>query len=333
MSIPLAAAVIGGAMVLLVVVSMLLEQDGRVVQRLILGDRTEGRPDTPAVALAAVRPPADTPAVVALEAAAGPAIGSGPTDPAPTPTPETAPVEVPEVEPAVADAPVEVPASEEPAAEEPAAMAPAAGLRWGVLSTGPSSISLRDADVADTMSGVLFGAYVASGGPAAKRVSGWVSVRATPPSLDAEQFAPGADLRGKVGRVTAILDCDDLDATWVVLQPRVDIARGLVRSPVTDPVLEGLLVWWRAVRSLPTVLSAQEAGDLAASIAAIEERLADHPWSGSVARLRAALVDGVVNDREVLLGIAGGDELPAQSASERVSPEPTPAPRPTAPRS
>jgi len=212
-------------------------------------------------------------------------------------------------------------------------MAPAAGLGWGVLRTGPSSISLRNSDVVDTMSGVLFAAYVAGGGAAAKRVSGWASVRTTPPSLDADAFPPGADMRGKLGRVATILDCDDLGATWVVLQPRVDIARGLVRSPVTDPVLAGLLVWWRASRSLPTVLGVEEATDLASSIAAIEDRLAGHPWERAVSELRTALLDGVVNDREVLLGVADRDarQSPGTEPTPRdVNPKPEPATRPTA---
>ncbi len=336
-------------MLVFVVVSMYLEQGGVLTQRLLLGDPAEESPDrvaqdsaAPALLVAhavaerdvttdeatdpdtergtgtAPEPvPSETvpPATVAPAAATvRDTVTDDREERTPAPVPTTAPAPAPETLPArpaaaAHDAPVSQPTADD-------VLAPAAGLRWGALTTGASSVSLRDADVVDTMSGILFAAYVAGGGAAAKRVSGWVSVRATPPSLDAEQFPVGADLRGKVGRVATILDCDDLGATWVVLQPRVDIARGLVRSPVTDPVLEGLLVWWRAAQSLPTVLSTAEAADLAAAIAAVEDRLADHPWSEAVDQLRTALLDGVVNEREVLLGIAGRGDLATDRAGD-----------------
>ena len=304
MSIPVAVGVILGSLLLFVIVSMLLEQQGRVVQRIQLAE--------PARSTTAISAP--VPLVAAGPVAAEPVV-SGPVA----------------AEPVVSE-PVAAPVAAH-VQEAPTAMAPAAGLGWGVLRTGPSSISLRNSDVVDTMSGVLFAAYVTGGGAAAKRVSGWVSVRTTPPSLDADAFPPGADMRGKLGRVNTILDCDDLGATWVVLQPRVDIARGLARSPVTDPVLAGLLVWWRASRSLPTVLGVEEATDLASSIAAIEDRLAGHPWEQAVSDLRSALLDGVVNDREVLLGVADRDarQSPGTEPTPRdVNRKPEPATRPTA---
>ncbi|MFM7509433.1 MAG: hypothetical protein ACKO5A_07775 [Actinomycetota bacterium] len=323
MSIPVAVGVILGSLLLFVIVTMLLEQRGQVVQRIQLAE--------PARSTTAISAPVP---LVAAEPVAAEPVATEPVAPKPV-APEPVAPEPVAAEP-VAPEPVAARVAAPVAAhvqEAPTSMAPAAGLGWGVLRTGPSSISLRNSDVVDTMSGVLFAAYVAGGGAAAKRVSGWVSVRTTPPSLDADAFPPGADMRGKLGRVATILDCDDLGATWVVLQPRVDIARGLVRSPVTDPVLAGLLVWWRASRSLPTVLGVEEATDLASSIAAIEDRLAGHPWERAVSELRTALLDGVVNDREVLLGVADRDarQSPGTEPTPRdVNRKPEPATRPTA---
>jgi hypothetical protein len=177
-------------------------------------------------------------------------------------------------------------------------------------------VTVRDRDAVDTLTGVLLGAYVASGGPAAKRAAAWVTARATPPSLDAGDFAPDVDLRGKVGRVTTLLRCSDDDQAWITLRRSVDIDLGLRRSPVDDPTLRGLLVWWQATRSVPTVVSPEESGELAGAIAAIEGSLDGHPLEGVVAELRSALVDGVVREREVLLGVAAAGDEPGGNGDE-----------------
>jgi hypothetical protein len=186
-------------------------------------------------------------------------------------------------------------------------LVPAGGVAHDALTIGSSSVSVRDRASVETLTGVLLGAYVASGGPAAKRAAAWVTAAAAPPSLDPETFAAGVDLRGRIGRVTTLLRCDDRDVTWITRRVDVDIELGLRRTPVQDPVLEGLLVWWRSTRSVPVVLSTTQASELASSIAAVEDQLDGHPWADVVTRLRAALLDGVVHEREVLLDVAGED--------------------------
>lgn len=289
MSVPVAAAVILGAMLLLVVATMLIEQGGRIVQRVRLA-----APSSPAVPV--VEPEAE-PVVQQPAAVPEPVAAVAAVDPEPEPVPEPVPEPEPVAEPVAAVAAVQ---------PEPEPV-PAGGVARGALVIGSSSISVRDRASVDTLTGVLLGAYVASGGPAAKRAAAWVTAAATPPSLDADTFAAGVDLRGRIGRVTTLLRCDDRDVTWITRRHDVDIELGLRRTPVQDPVLEGLLVWWRSTRSVPVVLSTAQASELASSIAAVEDQLDGHPWADVVTRLRTALLDGVVHEREVLLDVAGED--------------------------
>ncbi len=287
MSVPVAAAVILGAMLLLVVATMLIEQGGRIVQRVRLA-----APSSPAVSV--VEPEAE-PVVQQPAAVPEPVAAVAAVEPEPEPVPEPVPEPEPVAEPVAAVAAVQ---------PEPEPV-PAGGVARDALVIGSSSISVRDRASVDTLTGVLLGAYVASGGPAAKRAAAWVTAAATPPSLDADTFAAGVDLRGRIGRVTTLLRCDDRDVTWITRRHDVDIELGLRRTPVQDPVLEGLLVWWRSTRSVPVVLSTAQASELASSIAAVEDQLDGHPWADVVTRLRTALLDGVVHEREVLLDVAG----------------------------
>lgn len=287
MSVPVAAAVILGAMLLLVVATMLIEQGGRIVQRVRLA-----APSSPAVPV--VEPEAE-PVVQQPAAVPEPVAAVAAVEPEPEPVPEPVPEPEPVAEPVAAVAAVQ---------PEPEPV-PAGGVARDALVIGSSSISVRDRASVDTLTGVLLGAYVASGGPAAKRAAAWVTAAATPPSLDADTFAAGVDLRGRIGRVTTLLRCDDRDVTWITRRHDVDIELGLRRTPVQDPVLEGLLVWWRSTRSVPVVLSTAQASELASSIAAVEDQLDGHPWADVVTRLRTALLDGVVHEREVLLDVAG----------------------------
>ena len=336
MSVGLAAAIILGAMVLLVLATMLIEQGGTVVQHIRL--RGPGRPRNAAAE-----------ATAALRAA------SQGTEPSPTEPATPAPVSVHEPvddraddAPAVAASAVEAPAPDEPVADEPdvalepaavavaaaaaaatasttiesnesssaevdpepaaAGVAPIAGLAAGALSTAKSAVTLRDPQTADTMVGVLLGAYIDGGGSAAKRASAWVTVRATPPSLDGEAFAPGADLRNRTGRVRTLFAATDLDAAWITLRTSVDIERGLRQSPLDDPTLDGLLVWWRSTRAVPAVIPPTAAARLAAAIASVDDRLEAHPWAEAIGQLHATLVAAAVQDQDVLVGF-GSDRL------------------------
>ena len=388
MSVPVAAGVILGAMVVLVLVTMLVEQRGRVVQRVRTAHPSNLSPEMIRTLPVTLDASLDGAGAGADEVVAR--TGAEPADTEPTTTPEPVPEPAeqepePVLEPAASE-PVPEPAEQEPepvlepAASEPVPepaeqepeptipprksatpVAPAArpdtgtptevadqpgprvgarpaaataGRSEGALTIGSSSVSVRDRATVDTLTGVLLGAYVASGGSAAKRAAAWVTVRSTPPSLPSADFSPGVDLRGKVGRVGTLLRCDDGGATWITLQADVDIERGLRRSPVDDPVLQGLLVWWQATRTVPTVLSTDEANQLASAIATVEDALDGHPWSEPVARIRSALLDGVVHDREVLLGVAIVDnDAPNGAAPEPERLSGRPASRPATQRS
>jgi len=367
-SVPVAAGVILGAMVVLVLVTMLVEQRGRVVQRVRTAHPSNLSPEMLRTLPVTLDASLDGAGAGADEVVAW--TGAEPADTEPTTTPEPVPEPAeqepePVLEPAASE-PVPEPAEQEPEPTIPppksaTPVAPAArpdtgtptevadqpgprvgarpaaataGRSEGALTIGSSAVSVRDRATVDTLTGVLLGAYVASGGSAAKRAAAWVTVRSTPPSLPSADFSPGVDLRGKVGRVGTLLRCDDGGATWITLQADVDIERGLRRSPVDDPVLQGLLVWWQATRTVPTVLSTDEANQLASAIATVEDALDGHPWSEPVARIRSALLDGVVHDREVLLGVAIVDNDAPNGAApgpERLSGRP--ASRPATQRS
>jgi hypothetical protein len=215
------------------------------------------------------------------------------------PAAETPAIDEPEIE-------VEL----EPAASVSAAMAPIDGLGWGALTSAPGTVTLRDPQAADTIVGVLLGAYIDGGGPAAKRASAWVTAHSTPPSLDPETFGAGTDLRNKTGRVRTLFAATDLDAAWITLRTSVDIERGLKQSPVADPTLDGLLVWWRSTRAVPSVIPATAAARLAAAIASVDDRLEGHPWAGAIGELHATLVAAAVDDQDVLVGFASADGEP-----------------------
>ncbi len=339
MSVPVAAAVILGAMFLLVVASMLIEQGGRVVERVRLAP--PGSPAAPVFEPEA-EPVVEQPVAVAEPEPVEPVEVVEPEpEPGPEPDPEPEPVLEPVLEPVALAATVESEPEPEPGAESESESEsesetdrdplPVGGVARGALTIGSSSVSVRDRASVDTLTGVLLGAYVASGGPAAKRAAAWVTAAATPPSLDADNFAAGVDLRGRISRVTALLRCDDRDVTWITRRRDVDIELGLRRTPVQDPVLEGLLVWWRSTRSVPVVLSTAQAGELASAIAAVEDQLDRHPWADVVTRLRSALLDGVVHDREVLLDVVG-DEPTADATHGRDGSSSSPDQRPVSGR-
>ncbi|MFZ4668467.1 MAG: hypothetical protein ACOYML_04160 [Microthrixaceae bacterium] len=336
MSVGLAVAIILGAMVLLVGASMLIEQGGTVVQRIRLRGSASPR-NAAAEAAAALRVEAPTTGLTETEPLASEPVtlvaapSDEPIDQHPVvaepgvaePVAAVAPEEPDLDEPAAETPVIDEPAAETPAIDEPeievelepaasvsAAMAPIDGLGWGALTSAPGTVTLRDPQAADTMVGVLLGAYIDGGGPAAKRASAWVTVRATPPSLDGEAFAPGADLRNRTGRVRTLFAATDLDATWITLRTAVDIERGLKQSPLSDPTLDGLLIWWRSTRAVPAVIPPTAAARLAAAIASVDDRLDGHPWAEAIGELHATLVTAAVEDQDVLVGFASGDVGP-----------------------
>lgn len=109
-------------------------------------------------------------------------------------------------------------------------------------------VVLPGRDAADRAAAVLFAAYVASGGPAARRAAAWVTA-AAPSSLDGASFEPGTDLRGRTVAVRRLLEHDEDVRCWLTLRDGVDIRRGVERHPVTCPTLEGALLFWSVTRA------------------------------------------------------------------------------------
>jgi len=350
MSVGLAVGIIVVAMIGLVVVSMLIEQGGSVIQHIRLRGNATPR-NAAAEAAAALHVEAATTPERATAEPATPepallvaAVVDDSIEPEPVVTePVVAELaDEPVIESPIPDEPAsDEPASDEPVSDEPALvpaaavavlatadepgeqsgavpevaaaatpMAPIDGLSWGALTCAKSTVTLRDPQAADTIVGVLLGAYIDGGGTAAKRASAWVTARNTPPSLDPETFGAGTDLRNKTGRVRTLFAATDLDAAWITLRTSVDIERGLKQSPVADPTLDGLLVWWRSTRAVPSVIPATAAARLAAAIASVDDRLEGHPWAVAIGDLHATLVAAAVNDQDVLVGFASADGEP-----------------------
>lgn len=109
-------------------------------------------------------------------------------------------------------------------------------------------VVLPGREAADRAAAVLFAAYVASGGPAARRAAAWVTA-AAPSSLDGASFEPGTDLRGRTVAVRRLLEHDEDGRCWLTLRDGVDIRRGVERHPVTCPTLEGALLFWSVTRA------------------------------------------------------------------------------------
>ena len=199
---------------------------------------------------------------------------------------------------------------------------PVAGRPEGAVIVTAATVQLRDAETADVLAGLLFAAYAASRRTAADRAAAWVTASATPPSADPERFGTGVNLRGKPARVAELLAIRDGGATWVTLQPTVDIAKGVARSPVTQPTLAGLVSWWERTHALPAVIRPTDARRMADAIGAVLPQLDETPWRENVGQLHDAL-RGAVEDREPLLVDLG----------PTISDAPTPGAPRTAPRS
>ncbi len=167
------------------------------------------------------------------------------------------------------DASVEPDAEESQPATEPA-----------TLPVVETRIELGGRDAADRAVGVLLAAYVASGGPAARRAAAWVTASG-PSSLTGPSFEPGADLRGRTVAVRRLLEHDEAGRCWVTLRSGVDIARGLQRLPVTCPTLIGVLLVWKSTRAALSVVGPD---DIARIVAAIDELSATWtPTTGAAA--------------------------------------------------
>lgn len=181
---------------------------------------------------------------------------------------------------------------------------PPAGRPEGAIAIASRSIELRDKATADVLAGLLFAGLAASRRSGADRAAAWVTASATPPTADPSRLPPGVRLRGRTAKVTELLAHRDGGQVWVTLQPEVDIARGLARTPVTQPTLAGLVVWWKATQALPAVVEPIDAATIAGSIGAVRDVLDDTAWSEPVGRLHDALLDAAAGDEAVLVALA-----------------------------
>jgi len=227
--------------------------------------------------------------------------------------------------------------STDPTTDAAARARAAAGVPEGALVVGHGHVLLRDHATVDVLCAVLFAGLGSTRRSGSDRAAAWVTASATPPSADPARFPPGVRLRGRTAKVAELLENRDGGRVWVTMQPDVDIARGLARTPELPPTLAGLVTWWRAVQDLPAVITPDHAADVAAAIDAIRPRTDDTAFGPVVGQLHDALLTAA-SDREPLV-VAIGDgttsDTSAGTYAERSAPERTvmPAPRRAAPTS
>ncbi|MCC6183933.1 MAG: hypothetical protein IT194_04655 [Microthrixaceae bacterium] len=227
--------------------------------------------------------------------------------------------------------------STDPTTDAAARARAAAGVPEGALVVGHGHVLLRDHATVDVLCAVLFAGLGSTRRSGSDRAAAWVTASATPPSADPARFPPGVRLRGRTAKVAELLENRDGGRVWVTMQPDVDIARGLARTPELPPTLAGLVTWWRAVQDLPAVITPDHAADVAAAIDAIRPRTDDTAFGPLVGQLHDALLTAA-SDREPLV-VAIGDgttsDTSAGTYAERSAPERTvmPAPRRAAPTS
>ena len=227
---------------------------------------------------------------------------------------------------------------------EPTVVHPAGRPERAVVTTA-TTIRIRDEATADVLAAVLFAAYATSRRAGADCAAAWVTAAETPPTADPERFAPGVVLRSKPARVAELLAHRDGGSTWVTLQPSVDIAVGVARTPVKQPTLAGLVSWWEHAAALPCVLRPSEARRIAAAIGAVRPQVDETPWSGPVGQVLDVLRHSVDSREPVLVGLADPGEIqrvpeapPTTAATARTGGDPvrvgpTPAATPTGRRS
>ena len=169
-----------------------------------------------------------------------------------------------------AGAPAGVPA--QPLEEPPTMLA-------RVQRPGGAAVQLGAPGAAQELAAVLFAAYVASGRPERGRVTGWVAPDGRPPSLP--ELHAGEHLRGRPGRVTALLGCRDEGRNWVALDPDTDIALGLTRRPPADECLRGIAWWWTLAVGRADAIPAEHAGVVRGGVEAVAGALKGHPFAAT----------------------------------------------------
>lgn len=144
---------------------------------------------------------------------------------------------------------------------------------------GGTAVQLGAPGAEGELAAVLFAAYVASGGAERARVTGWVAPAGQPPSLP--ELHDGEHLRGRPGRVTALLGCRDGGRNWVALDPDTDIALGLTRRPPTDERLRGIAWWWTLAVGKADAIPPEHAGVVREGVEAVAGALKGHPLAAT----------------------------------------------------
>lgn len=178
-----------------------------------------------------------------------------------------------------------------------------AGVPEGAVAFSATTIAIRDTETADVLAGLLFAGLASTKRSGADRAAAWVTASATPPSADPDRLPRGIRLRGRPAKVAELLGHHDGGCVWVTLQPAVDIARGLARTPVTQPTFAGLVEWWQCTRTLPAVVQPDVAALMAAAIEAVRPQLDHTPWSEVIGRLHDALEQCARTDEPLLVSI------------------------------
>lgn len=202
-----------------------------------------------------------------------------------------------------------------------------AGVPEGALSVVDGTLLLRDPETVDALCAVLFGGLGSTRRTGADRAAAWVTAVATPPSADPTRFPPGVRLRGRSAKVAELLAHHDGGRVWVTMQPDVDIARGLARTPELPPTLSGLVTWWRAVQDLPAVLGPDRTAEIADAIERIRPRTDTTAFSRVVGELHDALAAAATAREPLVVAIGGGatgiGDGDAAIRSDRGTPEPS----------
>lgn len=154
-------------------------------------------------------------------------------------------------------------------------------LTLGTTGSGQDSwLELGPLGIDTEIAGVLFAAYVASGGSECSRVTGWVRALDDPPTP--EGMSTRERLRGKPAKVRALLECSDEARNWVTIDDRTDIALAIDRRAPRDAVLVGLVHWWRLSTSATPALAPHEVPAMRFGISAVKRELRGNPLASRI---------------------------------------------------